>query len=95
MCRFKDEVMGLGYNCMPPVLWDKFQRQRPAGYQHEKPSLVHWEYGKEDDLDEQGNKVKGYWTAEDMVKLCGGLESITACLRTVYVLLVRVRLVRT
>ena len=63
--------MGCGYNHMPDELWTKFQQTRPAGYQHEKPSLVHWEYGKEDDVDADGNKVKGYWTASDMVKLCG------------------------
>ena len=61
--------MGLGYNRMSEELWTKFQAERPAGYQHERPALVHWEYGKEDDVDEQGNKVKDYWTANDMVKL--------------------------
>ena len=68
--RFKDEIMGLGYNNLPEELWEKFKRARPAGYLHERPSLVHWEYGKEDEVDDEGNKVKGYWTALDMVKLC-------------------------
>ena len=62
--------MGVGYNNMPEELWDLFQQHRPAGYQHEKPALVHWEYGKEDQLDDDGNKVKGYWCADDMVHLC-------------------------
>ena len=63
--------MGLGYNHLPESLWSLFQQQRPDGYQHERPALVHWEYGKEDEVDDQGNKVKGYWTAQDMVRLCG------------------------
>ena len=63
--------MGLGYNNVPEELWKLFQEKRADGYQHEHPSLVHWEYGKEDDVDKDGYKVKGYWTASDMVKLCG------------------------
>ena len=63
--------MGLGYNNLPEKLWEKFQECRPAGFLHKKPALVHWEYGKEDEVDEDGNKVKGYWTSADMVKLCG------------------------
>ena len=66
--RFKDEIWGLGYNNLPDELWRKFNDVRPPG-QHDRPSLVHWEYGKDDDVDDNGNKVKGYWTADDMVKL--------------------------
>ena len=62
--------MGLGYNNLPETIWELFQSQRAAGYQHERPSLVHWEYGKEDEVDEFGNKVKGYWCASDMIILC-------------------------
>ena len=63
--------MGLAYNLIPDSLWTKFQQHRKPGYQHERPSLVYWEYGKEDEVDENGNKLKGYWTAMDMVYLCG------------------------
>ena len=58
--RFKDEIFGLGYNHLPKELWDKFNRVRQQG-KHDRPALVHWEYGKEDDVDEDGNKVKGYF----------------------------------
>ena len=56
---FKDEIFGLGYNLMPDALWEEFTRVRPPG-QHPRPSLVHWEYGKEDDVDDDGNKIKGH-----------------------------------
>ena len=62
--------MGLGYNLMPESLWTKFQQYRKPEYKHERPALVHWEYGKEDEVDEKGNKQKGYWTALDMLDLC-------------------------
>ena len=62
--------MGLGYNLMPESMWTKFQQYLKSGYKHERPALVHWEYGKEDEVDENDNKQKGYWTAVDMVDLC-------------------------
>ena len=75
---FKDEVFGLGYNTLPEEIWTAFQEDRPRRKiattsegktemqcHFLRPSLVHWEYGKEDETDEDGNKLKGYWTAED------------------------------